>query len=186
MMNRNLDAFDARIQRIAKDEKAKGRLIAGEEEVRETQVNLSQLKRAAAPKRESGELILAAPKWAMAFLLGAAAMLAGRLLGFHVLGQFIVGTDMTMVIMRHAGELAIGVVALVTAATFIGFRGGMAKTAMLAGFALMVLGESDVAGHAPFLWETMFSPEYAARVLSPAGGMENNLRALAGVLQSSI
>ncbi|MCO4828644.1 hypothetical protein, partial [Lentibacter algarum] len=100
--------------------------------------------------------------------------------------QFIVGTDMTMVIMRHAGELAIGVVALVTAATFIGFRGGMAKTAMLAGFALMVLGESDVAGHAPFLWESMFSPEYAARVLSPAGGMENNLRALAGVLQSSI
>ncbi len=130
MMNRNLDAFDARIQRIAKDEKAKGRLIAGEGEVRETQVNLSQLKRAAAPKRESGELILAAPKWAMAFLLGAAAMLAG--------------------------------------------------------FVLMVLGESDVAGHAPFLWETMFSPEYAARVLSPAGGMENNLRALAGVLQSSI
>ena len=130
MMNRNLDAFDARIQRIAKDEKAKGRLIAGEGEVRETQVNLSQLKRAAAPKRESGELILAAPKWAMAFLLGAAAMLAG--------------------------------------------------------FVLMVLGESDVAGHAPFLWESMFSPEYAARVLSPAGGMENNLRALAGVLQSSI
>ena len=130
MMNRNLDAFDARIQRIARDEKAKGRLIAGEGEVRETQVNLSQLKRAAAPKRESGELILAAPKWAMAFLLGAAAMLAG--------------------------------------------------------FVLMVLGESDVAGHAPFLWETMFSPEYAARVLSPAGGMENNLRAHAGVLQSSI
>ena len=93
---------------------------------------------------------------------------------------------MTMVIMRHACELAIGIVALVTAATFIGFRGGMAKTAMLAGFVLMVLGESDVAGHAPFLWETMFSPEYAARVLSPAGGMENNLRALAGVLQSSI
>ena len=56
MMNRNLDAFDARIQRIAKDEKAKGRLIAGEGEVRETQVNLSQLKRAALPKLGTGAL----------------------------------------------------------------------------------------------------------------------------------
>ena len=186
MFNRNLDAFEARLKRLAAQEAGKHRLIAGEGAVRETSISPSQLKRAAAPKRESGALLLAAPKWAMAFLLGAVAMLAGRLLGFHVLGQFITGTDVTMVIMRHAGELAIGCVALVTAATFTGFRGGMAKTAMMAGFALMVLGESDVAGHAPFLWESLFSPEYTVRVLSQAGGMETNLRALAGVLQSSI
>ncbi|WP_439111158.1 hypothetical protein [Lentibacter sp.] len=185
MLNRNLDAFDARIKRIAMVEGAPRQLIAGEGEVHETRISASQIKRATKSK-DNGTLILALPKWAMAFLLGAAAMLAGRLAGFHVLGQFMSSADMTMLIMRHAGELAIGIVALVSAATFLGFRGGVAKLAMLAGFALMLLGEGDVAGQAPALWETMFSPEYAAQQLSPGSGLDSSLRTIASVLQNSL
>jgi hypothetical protein len=56
----------------------------------------------------------------------------------------------------------------------------------MAGFAMMVLAEADLAGQMPVLWESLFSPEYAARVLGPTAGVEQNLRALAGVLQISI
>lgn len=184
-MNRNLDAFDARIKRIAKEEGAPRRLIAGEGDVSQTRISQTQIKQATRSKTGTNP-ILALPRWAMAFLLGAVAMLAGRLAGFHVLGQFMSSADMTLLIMRHAGELAIGIVALVSAATFIGFRGGVAKLAMIAGFALMLLGEGDVAGQAPALWEAMFSAEYAALQISPASGLDSSLRTIASVLQESL
>ena len=187
MFNRNLDAFEARIKRLAAQEAGNHKLIAGEGDLRETQISPSALKRAAKrSKRPSGTLILALPNWALAFVIGAVAMLAGRLAGFHVLGQFMAGGDMTMVIMRHAGELAVGFVVLIAAATVIGFRGGVAKSALMAGFAMMVLAEADLAGQMPVLWESLFSPEYTARVLGQTGNMANNLRAFAGALQSSI
>lgn len=185
MLNKNLDAFEARIKRIAKEEGGTRMLIAGEGEVSETRITPQQIKRAKA-SQESSNLILSVPKWAMAFALGALAMLIGRLLGHHVLGQFLAGADMTMLMMRYLGEFAIGVVALVSAATFIGFRGAVAKVAMVAGFALMLVGEADVAAQAPALWEVMFSAEYAAAKLGPAAGMENNLRLIASVLQQSL
>ncbi|MCV2892407.1 hypothetical protein [Lentibacter sp. XHP0401] len=184
MRNKNLDAFEARIKRIAKEEGSKRQLIAGEGELRDTRISAAQIKRAKA-SQNSSSLILSVPKWGMAFLLGAVAMLIGRLVGHHVLERFMSGADMTELLMRHGGELAIGIVALVTAATFIGFRGGFAKVAMTAGFAMMLVGEADVATHAPGLWEGMFSAEYAAAKLGPSSGMENNLRTIASLLQNN-
>ena len=71
-----------------------------------------------------------------------------------------------------------------TIATFSGLRGAMTKTAMTAGLALMLVGESDVARQAPGAWEAMFSADYAASVLQPTAGARANLQTIAAALQN--
>ena len=188
MINKQgLDTFDARLKRISKSEGAGKQLLAGEGEVTKTRVSEAEIRKARnhfARKQNSGSLILSVPKWAIAFLLGGVAMLLGRLLGFHVLDGYLAGGDMTMTILQHAGEVAIAVAVLVTIATFSGLRGAMTKTAMTAGLALMLVGESDVARQAPGAWEAMFSADYAASVLQPTAGARANLQTIAAALQN--
>lgn len=182
-----LDAFDARLKRISKNESAGKQLLAGEGEVTKTRVSEADIRKARkhiARKRSSGSLILAAPKWAVAFMLGCVAMLLGRLSGFHVLDGYLAGGDMMMVILRHAGEIGIALAVLVTVATFAGLRGTITKTAMTAGFALMLVGEADVAKQAPGAWEAMFSADYAASVMQPSTGARANIQTIAATLQN--
>ncbi|RFP89053.1 hypothetical protein DZK27_06625 [Rhodobacteraceae bacterium 63075] len=188
MINKQgLDTFDARLKRISKSEGAGKQLLAGEGEVTKTRVSEADIRKARnqiARKQSSGSLILSVPKWAIAFMLGGVAMLLGRLLGFHVLAGYLAGGDMTMIILQHAGEMAVAIVVLVTVATFAGLRGAMTKTAMTAGLALMLVGEADVARHAPGAWEAMFSADYAASVMQPSMGARANIQTIAAALQN--
>lgn len=188
MINKQgLDTFEARLKRLSKNEGAGKQLLAGEGEVSKTRVSAAEIRRARSRvtrRAAPGNLILAAPKWAIAFALGCVAMLLGRLAGFHLLDGYLAGNDMMMVILRHAGEIAAAFVVLVTVATFAGFRGAVAKTSMMAGFALILVGEADVAKQAPGAWEAMFSAEYASSVLQPASGARANLQTIAAALQN--
>lgn len=187
--SKGLDAFEARLQRIAKQEGGSKQLLAGEGDVSETRISegamrRAQAKRAKGTPQSAGSLILAAPKWAIAFVIGCAMMLLGRLLGFHLLEGMIVSGDPTMDMLLVVGEIGIGFAALVALATFVGPRGAMAKMAMMGGFALMLVGEADVAKQAPGAWEAMFSAEYAATVLQPTAGAMANFQSIAAALQN--
>ena len=187
MFNKSLDSFEARLKRLAAEGAGQSRLMAGEGALGQTQISAGALKRASRRSaRANGAWLWAVPRWALAFGLGLVAMGAGRLFGFHVLGPLMGEETLTVAAMRPVGELAIGLVVLLTLAMAIGLRGHMAKGAMLAGLAVMGLGEAELAGRLPGLWESLFSPAYAAQVLGERGGVAQELRALAGVLHSSL
>jgi len=187
MQRKNLDAFEERIKKIAKQEGAPRQYLAGEGDVTETCFTQADMKRAQKPSKERNQLSFKQlPKIGLSFVLGSATMLAGRLVGFHLIPAGVFGNEMKSFLMLQGAEIAAAIGILVTFAVFLQLNTGAMKTAMIAGLGFMLVGEPEVAKHAPTVWQEIFSPSYAAGVLAPQAGLENNLRTIADVVMTSL
>ncbi len=187
MRNKNLDAFEARMKKIAKQEGAPQQYIAGEGNLADTTFSAAAMKRAQKPRKQgSKNLFKQLPKIGLSFVLGGVTMLAARLISFHFVPANSFGNEMKAFLMLQGAEIAAAFGLLVTLAVFLKLNTGAMKTAAMAGLAFMLVGEPDVAKHAPNVWQEMFSPDYAAGVLAPQASLENNLRTIRDVVMTSL
>ena len=187
MRNKNLDAFEARMKKIAKQESTGKQYIAGEGDVSQTTFSAADMQRATKPRKQGPkDTFKQLPKIGLSFVIGAATMLAGRLASFHFIPANTFGNEMKAFLMLQGAEIAAAFGLLVTLAVFLKLNTGAMKTAAMAGLVFMVVGEPEVAKHAPNVWQEMFSPGYAAGVLAPQASLENNLRTIRDVMMTSL
>ncbi|MBU2982316.1 hypothetical protein KO498_10905 [Lentibacter algarum] len=184
MRNQNLDAFEKRMKRIAKNEGGQRNMLAGEGDVKSTRFTAEDLRRATKPKKSAGPktTFKDLPKAVIGFGIGLLAMLVARLAGFHVIASYVFGDALTSLLMLRGAEIALAIVVMFILGMILKINSGLGKMAMTAGMALMLIGEPEVARYAPSIWQEMFSPQYAAGVLAPQAGIENNLRSIADVV----
>ncbi len=187
MQRRNLDAFDERMKKIAKHEGAPKQYLAGEGDVASTTFTAADMHRARKPKKQGPkDTFKQLPKIGLSFAIGAATMLVGRVASFHFIPANTFGNEMKAFLMLQGAEIAIAFGLLVTLAVFLKLNTGAMKMASMAGLTFMLVGEPEVAKHAPNIWQEMFSPGYAAGVLAPQASLENNLRTIRDVMMTSL
>jgi cytochrome b subunit of formate dehydrogenase len=102
----------------------------------------------------------------VAFCAGMTAMLAGRLVYYHL--SKIDGLPEAFYDLQSRGMFLFAVIiaGILTVTLHLSTKGRMYALAM--GCALMHFGESAAAATMPALWDEMFSPEYRATVVSSA------------------
>lgn len=153
-------SFQARIQRINSGKQYEAENVVGHKAMKNYKKIKKRLDRVAVPplRQRLGELIVLP----FAVLFGLMAVVAARALWFHL--------EVRELLPRALAEFgANGEIGLAVAAAFffmIAFRlrSGKRFAAVLTGFAAMVFAEDSFAESLPWLWQTMFSPEYAAAV----------------------
>ena len=102
MRNQNLDAFEQRMKRIAKNEGGQRQMLAGEGDVKSARFTAEDLRRATKPKTTGPKTTFKdVPKAAVGFVIGLLAMLVARLVGFHVIASYVFGEPLVALLMLH-------------------------------------------------------------------------------------
>ena len=192
MLNRNLDAFQARIGRIAREEGAARQLIAGEGAVNETRISAARAAQSAVQSGRQAGLA----GWCVHFVLrpaaglalGGLALLLGRLASHHLVAPYFAALSSLSgwdgAFLRHGADLVLG--AGFALCLLLLVRRKLRLVWLAAGFALMFVGEARVAQQVPALWQQMFSPAYLVQKQSEEAALHSRLRGLRSLMQSRL